>query len=56
MLKDEKFNFDIENIKKDFAIENMNISQNDINMLERFNNNELSMNDMINSIKQSYKI
>ena len=25
MSKEEKFNFDIENLKQDFAIENMNI-------------------------------
>lgn len=54
MLKEEKFNFDIENMKKDFAIENMTIAPDEIDMLKRYNNNEVSMNDMINSIKRSF--
>ena len=55
MLKEEKFNFDIENMKKDFAIENMTIAPDEIDMLKRYNNNEVSMNDMINSIKKSFE-
>lgn len=56
MLKEEKFNFDIENMKKDFAIENMTISSDEIDMLKKYNNSELSMNEMIKSIKQSFKV
>lgn len=56
MLKEEKFNFDIENMKKDFAIENMTISSDEIDMLKKYNNSELSMNEMIKSIKQSFEV
>ena len=33
MSKEEKFNFDIANLKQDFAIENMNITDSDIEIL-----------------------
>lgn len=56
MLKDEKFNFDIENMKRDFEIENMTIPTEEIDMLKKYNNNELSMNDMIKSIKKSFEM
>ena len=41
MSKEEKFNFDIENLKQDFAIENMYITEQDIDLLKRFSNNLL---------------
>ena len=50
MLDENKFNFEIENLKKDFAMENINITLDDINMLRKYNNNEISMNDVINNI------
>lgn len=34
MSKEEKFNFDIENLKQDFAIENMNVTDSDIEILK----------------------
>lgn len=49
-----KFDFDIENIKRDFEIENMQINVSDIEMLRKYNNNEITMNDMISSIKKEY--
>lgn len=51
MSKEEKFNFDIENLKQDFAIENMYITEQDINLLKRYSNNEITQNEMINIIK-----
>ena len=51
MSKEEKFNFDIENLKQDFAIENMYITEQDIDLLKRFSNNEITQNEMINIIK-----
>lgn len=53
MLDENKFNFEIENLKKDFAMENINITLDDINMLRKYNNNEISMNDVINSITKN---
>ena len=52
MSKEEKFNFDIENLKQDFAIENMNITDSDIEILKRYSNDEISQSEMINNIIQ----
>ncbi len=54
MENEEKFNYDIANLKKDFAIENMQVTNEDINMLRKYNNNEITMNDMISNIKKSF--
>ncbi len=51
MSKEEKFNFDIENLRQDFAIENMNITESDIEVLKRFSNNEISQSEMIDLFK-----
>lgn len=52
MSKEEKFNFDIENLRQDFAIENINITASDIDILRRFSNNEISQNEMIDLFKE----
>lgn len=52
MSKEEKFNFDIENLKQDFAIENMNVTDSDIEILKRYSNDEISQSEMINNIIQ----
>ena len=54
MAHEEKFNYDIANLKKDFAIENLQVTNEDINMLRRYNNNEITMNQMIDDIKKSF--
>ena len=51
---EDKFSYDVANLKKDFEIENLSVSNADINMLKQLNNNEITMNDMINNIKQSF--
>ncbi len=48
---EEKFNFDIENLKQDFAVENINIQDSDIEILKKYYNNEITMNQMIDIIK-----
>jgi hypothetical protein len=55
MFKEDKFNYDIENMKKDFAIENMSIDADEVNMLKKFSNNEITVNEMVDSIKNSFK-
>ena len=55
MFKEDKFNYDIENMKKDFAIENMSINSDEVNMLKKFSNNEITVNEMVDSIKNSFK-
>ena len=52
MLKEEKFKYDIENLKKDLAIEDMVVTEADISMLKRYSMEEISMEDMIEIIKQ----
>ena len=52
MTHDEKFDFDIANLKNDLAMENMVVEQEDIDLLKRYSNNELTMNEMINIIKK----
>jgi len=54
MNNEEKFRFEIANLKKDFAVENMQITNEDINMLRRINNNEVTMNEAIANIKRSF--
>ena len=53
MSKEEKFNFDIANLKQDFAIENMNITDSDIEILKKYSNDEISQSEMINIINDN---
>lgn len=53
MNKEEKFFYDIDNMKVDFAIENMTITDEDIRMLQMYSNNEISFNEMIEQVKNS---
>lgn len=48
---EKEFKLNIENIKSDLAIEGMDISQEDVNLLERYSNNEINIEDVINTIK-----
>ena len=52
MSKEEEVKFDIENLKQDFAIENMNVTDSDIEILKRYSNDEISQSEMINNIIQ----
>lgn len=54
MSNDEKFEFDIANLKKDLAIENMCVNSEDIELLRRYYYKEISMTEMINLIKKPY--
>lgn len=47
---EEKFKLDIENLKNDLAIEDMFITDDDISMLKKYSNNEMSMNEVISNI------
>ncbi len=52
MLNEEVFNFNIENIQNDLAIEGMQINQNDIEMFKMFANEEIAMPELIQMIKE----
>ena len=51
MSNDEKFNFDIANLKKDLAMENMTVTDEDVQLLKRYFNEEITMPEMIEIIK-----
>ena len=53
MSNEEKFEFDIANLKKDLEIENMKVNNEDIELLRRYNEKEITMNEMIDIIKKS---
>lgn len=52
MSKEDKFNFDIANLKQDFAIENMNITDSDVEILKKYSNSEISESEMIDIFKK----
>ncbi len=53
MTKEEKFDFDIANLKQDLAIEDMYVTQEDVALLQRYFKKEITMNEMIDMIKQN---
>lgn len=53
MSNDEKFKFDIANLKKDLAIEDMSVNNEDIELLKKYHDKEITMSEMINIIKKS---
>ena len=53
MSKEEKFQFDIANLKKDLAMEDMEVKNEDIELLRRYSNNEITMPEMVEIIKKS---
>lgn len=52
MLEDN-FNFELENLKRDFEIENIHITNDDIFLLRRYANNEITFNELIDIVKQT---
>ena len=55
MFEKDKFEFDIANLKKDLAIENMAVNNEDIELLRRYANKEITMTEIVNIIKKSAK-
>lgn len=51
MYNEETFNFNIENIQNDLAIEGMAITQNDVEMFRKFAGGEVEMPQLIQMIK-----
>jgi len=51
MFNEEIFNFNIDNIKNDLAIEGMEITDTDVNLYRQFANKEIDMSQLINVIK-----
>lgn len=53
MSKEEKFEFDIANLKKDLAIENITITDEDIILLRKYFKKEITLDELIAIIKVS---
>lgn len=51
MTEEEKFEFDIANLKQDLAIEDMNVTEEDVDLLHRYFRKEITMDQMIDIIK-----
>lgn len=51
MFNEDIFNFDINNIKNDLAIEGLAISDEDITLFKQFANDEIDMSNLIQIIK-----
>lgn len=51
MFNEEIFEFNIENIRSDLAIEGMEITDTDVNLYRQFANEEIDMPQLINTIK-----
>lgn len=51
MFNEDIFNFNINNIKSDLAIEGMTISDEDVTLFKQFANEEIDMPNLIQTIK-----
>ncbi len=51
MFNEDIFNFNIDNIKNDLAIEGMAITDEDVNLFKQFANEEIDMPNLIQTIK-----
>ncbi len=51
MFNEDIFNFNIDNIKNDLAIEGMTITDEDVNLFKQFANEEIDMPNLIQTIK-----
>ena len=54
MFNEEIFNFDINNIKHDLAIEGLTISEEDVNLFKQYANEEIDMPNLIQTIKSEF--
>lgn len=52
MFMEKKFYYDIDNIKQDLAMEDMIVTEEHVENLRRYANNEISMDDIMNQIKK----
>ena len=50
-MDEKKFIFDVENLKTDFAIENMPLNENDISNLRAYTDNQITINDMVEQLR-----
>lgn len=51
----QEFQYNIENIKQDLAVENMNVSENQIKILQEYEQGNILMSDIIKNVLDEYK-
>ena len=51
----QEFQYNIENIKQDLAVENMNVSENQIKVLQEYEQGNILMSDIIKNVLDEYK-
>lgn len=51
MFDEKKFEFDIASIKRELEIEDMYITEEDVNLLKRYMDDEINMPELIEIIK-----
>lgn len=52
-MLEENFKFELENLKKDFEIESIKITNDDVYLLKRYANNEITFSELVDIVKQS---
>ena len=52
MSGEEKFYYDIKNIKTDMAIENMVVTEAHVDMLKKYSDRQISAADLIEDVRQ----
>ncbi len=53
MSREEKFEFDIANLRNDLAIENMQVKEEDVVLLRKHYDNEMTIEEIIDGIKKT---
>lgn len=52
-MLESNFNFELENLKRDFEIESIALTNNDIGLLKRYANEEITFNELVDIVKKS---
>ena len=53
MNREEKFQFDMATLRQDLALEDMKVTEEDVALLRRYFDNEITMPEMIDIIKRT---
>lgn len=53
MSKEEKFEYEIANLKKELSIENIIVTEEDIELLKKYYNGEFTLFEIISLIKKA---
>lgn len=51
----QEFQYNIENMKQDLAVENMTITDGQIEILQQYEQGNILMSDIINNVLEEYK-